>query len=111
MNAETRREIKGLDQICGLTKKVGLFFYVKPDFIGVHRLEAPTFGCVFGGSNAIYRIRPYLSGKSDMRTKLKPRARNSGTAAMIPAAVPLPGWFIWQRMISPGVDDKRAFLT
>jgi len=27
-----------------------------PVFLGVHRLEAPTFGGVFGGSDAVYRI-------------------------------------------------------
>jgi len=30
---------------------VNLFFQTTPGFIGVHRLETPTFGSVFGGSN------------------------------------------------------------
>jgi len=27
-----------------------------PGFLGVHRLEAPTFGGAFGGSNAVCRL-------------------------------------------------------
>ena len=36
-----------------LTQKVNLIMNTNFDFRGVHRLEAPTFGGVFGGSNAL----------------------------------------------------------
>jgi len=35
---------------------VNLFFQITPGFIGVHRLEARTFGGVFGGSNSVFML-------------------------------------------------------
>ena len=45
MNADTRREIKGLGEMLG-EPKVGLFFYVMLGFIGVH-LRVRRFNCRF----------------------------------------------------------------
>jgi len=53
MNADTRRYTpinQRHNKNISLTKMVNLIFQTTPGFIGVHRLEVPTFGGVFGGS-------------------------------------------------------------